>query len=187
MRVYIVHLTVPTRSKRSVLRTIRLPLEIDALIGRDAEQRGVSVNAIVTSALTRYAEWDRFADRFGFITVTRAGHQRMLEAFSDSELSQMGDQLGAVNPRSMILFWYKRLDLETFLRWLQVQSRYGRFGEVEVEREGASAVVSIHHDEGPKNTLWLKHFLTAAVKDVVGVTPKVRTGSSSVVLRIDPP
>ncbi len=44
--------------------------KLDLLLKRDAKTRGISVNALLATLLTKYAEWDWNAERFGFTELT---------------------------------------------------------------------------------------------------------------------
>jgi ribosomal protein L32E len=61
------------RGKRSntILRTSPLPERLDEVLRSEAEIRGLSPNALASMIITRFADWDRFADRFDFMVVTR--------------------------------------------------------------------------------------------------------------------
>ncbi len=65
--------------KKTVLRSIRIPEELEEIIAKDAEAKGLSVNALVASILTKYSQWDRYADKFGLVTITRVGLRSMIE------------------------------------------------------------------------------------------------------------
>jgi hypothetical protein len=170
-------------TKKTVLRSLRLTEDLDAVIRKDAESRGVSVNALLSSILTKYAEWDRYTEKLGYITIAKSGWRMSLEAIPEGEVAALGAAVGSQNPREMTLYWFKRANADTFLAYLSLLSRYAKTLDVETEVEGDTVTVLVHHDFGPKHTLFLKHFLTEAVKTTVGVQPKVEAGRSSLVVR----
>jgi hypothetical protein len=49
--------------KKTVLRTIRIDKNLDDALDKDAEEHGVSENALVSSILAKYIEWDRYAEK----------------------------------------------------------------------------------------------------------------------------
>ena len=178
---------VSGRATKSVVRSIRITKDLDNLIRRDAEDKGLSVNALVSSILTKYAEWDRYADRFGFVTITRNGFRTYLEAIEDEKLTQIGGELGRRNPKEMTLFWFKRLNLETFLRYLSTYSRYGRIGEYELETRDGTHIISLHHDLGSKYSLLLAQFFKEALKTIANVSADVTVGENTLAIRFDSP
>jgi predicted HicB family RNase H-like nuclease len=45
--------------KKTVLRTIRIDKDLDDTLDKDAKERGVSENALISSILVRYVDWDK--------------------------------------------------------------------------------------------------------------------------------
>ncbi|MFQ6013272.1 MAG: hypothetical protein ACE5LS_06475 [Thermoplasmata archaeon] len=176
-----------TSQKKSVVRSIRITQELDDLIRGDAEDRGLTVNALISSVLSKYAEWDRYADRFGFVTITRDGFRSFIEAIEDEKLIEIAEELGARNPREMTLFWFKRLNLETFLQYLSIYSRYGRIGEYEVETRQEGHTITFHHDLGSKYSLLLARFLKQALQTIARVSPELSVGENALAIRFASP
>lgn len=178
---------MPAPESKSVLRSIRIRRSLQQTLERDAEAKGISVNSLVSAVLTRYAEWDRFAEKFGFVTITKSGHQMMMDAIPEGQIDELAERLGAQNPREVTLFWFKQLGLEPFLGYLMASSRYGRSFEVEVERAGAEVTLLFHHDYGPSYSRFLLHFFSKAIPSIVGATPRSQVGRNSVVIKFRAP
>ena len=176
----------PTDTK-SVLRSIRIRRSLQQTLERDAEARGISVNSLVSAVLTRYAEWDRYAEKFGFVTITKSGHQMMMDAIPENEIDALAERLGAQNPKEITLFWFKQLGLDPFLGYLTAVARYGKSFEVEVERTGSEVTLLFHHDYGAPYSRFLLHFFSKAIPAVVGAVPRGQMGRNSVVLKFRAP
>ena len=58
---------------------MRIPNYINSLLEKDADSKGVSVNALISMIMTKYAEWDRYTERFGSITIKLQAFREMLE------------------------------------------------------------------------------------------------------------
>src|SRR5215467_2061776 len=69
-----------SNSKKTVLKTMRIPASINTLLEKDADSKGVSVNALLSMIMTKYAEWDRYIERFGGITIKPQALKEILEA-----------------------------------------------------------------------------------------------------------
>ncbi len=167
---------------KTVFRSLRLTQKLDSAIQREATSRGLPVNSLISQILTKYAEWDRHAEKFGFVMITRDGFRTLVESIPDDLLARVGPELGASNPREMTLFWFKRLGVEPFLSYLELYCRYGRIGEYEVEQSAGGYVITIHHELGPKYSSYLADFFAAAVRSVVGVVPTVERSRNAIVL-----
>ena len=76
-----------TKSEQTTtLRTIRIPQELDNALKSISKERGISVNTFVSMLLKKYVEWDKYADRFGYISLTRESLRRILQATDDNKL-----------------------------------------------------------------------------------------------------
>ena len=170
-----------SKRKKSVLRVSRISEDLDKLLQRDAEDKRMSVNALVISILTKYAEWDRYSDRFGYVSVGRELFKAILETADREQLETIGDELGAQLPKQFILFWFKKINLETFLEYASLVSRYGGISKSEVEFEGRECTVSSLHELGPKWSAFMQHFLDGSLQSTLGIKAKFDTTKNSVV------
>jgi hypothetical protein len=169
--------------KKTVLRSIRLPTELEEILSTDAEAKGVSVNALVSSILTKYSQWDRYAEKFGMVTITRTGLRTMIEAFDEETASRVAKEVGAHNPKEMTLFWFRKPNLDTFLSYLNIMCRYGGIGEYELEMDGKNCTILFHHGLGLNVSTYLGHFFTEAIREIVGVASRTEAGRNTLVLK----
>jgi hypothetical protein len=168
---------------KNALRSIRIKEDLDKLLQKDAEGKGISVNSLVSSILTRYSEWDRYAEKFGFVTITRDGFNTILKAADSEKLVSLGAELGSRNPKEMTQFWFKKLNLETFLAYLSAYCRYGKIAEYEVENSGRNYILTLHHHLGESYSTFLGHYMKQAVSDIVGAESELDIGKNSVVIK----
>ncbi len=178
---------MPASETKSVLRSIRIKRDLQLILERDAASKGISVNALVNAVLTRYAEWDRYTEKFGVVTLAKTGYAAMFDAIPDEEIDRLGERIGGSNPRDMTLFWFKSLGMDAFARYLHLIARYGHTIEYQIDRQGAEVTVLIRHDGPPRHSRYLVHFFTAAIHSIVGAVPRSQTGRNSVVLRFRVP
>lgn len=173
--------------KRSVLRSVRLPAELEEIIAKDAEAKGLSVNALVASILTKYSRWDRYADKFGLVTITRVGLQAMIEALDEESSARVAREAGAHNPKEMTLFWFKKPNLDTFLSYLDIMCRYAGIGEYELEMDGRNCTILFHHGLGLNVSKYHGYFFTEAIREIVGVPVRTEAGRNTLVLKFQKP
>ncbi|MFZ0329400.1 MAG: hypothetical protein WBP64_09780 [Nitrososphaeraceae archaeon] len=57
--------------ERTLIRTIRISKALDSLLRKDAKTKRIPVDALISSIMTKYAEWDRYNERFGVISIKR--------------------------------------------------------------------------------------------------------------------
>src|SRR5579863_1642813 len=101
---------------KTKLRTVRLPITIDAAIEEEAAKKGITMNSFVVSILERYEEWDRLAEKFQFVGFPTQMVRDQYSSIKDhSALERDARIFGAKVPREMMLFWFKEVSLESFL------------------------------------------------------------------------
>lgn len=172
--------------KKTVLRTVRMTEELDELLQRDAQDKRISVNSLVATILSKYSEWDRFAERFGFVSVPKETLSSILETGSEEAAIQAGKALGAHIPSEISQFWMKRLDIESFLAVTALFSRYGGAGQYEVKTEGRNHVITAHHTMGQRWSAYLSQVLAEGLR-TLGATPKVSFSKGSFVVSFTEP
>ena len=81
--------------KKTILRAIRLDKELDEALDKDAEEHGVSENALISSILSKYIEWDRYAEKFGRVSLPSEALKAILEATEQDRLSMAAEEFAA--------------------------------------------------------------------------------------------
>lgn len=168
--------------RKTVLRSIRIKEELDEQLLNDASEKGVSFSSITSVILSKYVEWDRYAEKYGFVAITRDGFISFLNAIEDEKIADVAKKLGSTNPKEMTLFWFKKLNIHTFLAYLSLYCKYGKIAESEFENNGKEYTITIHHELGPKYSIFLSHFFVEAIREIVGPSSTSEIGKNSVVL-----
>jgi hypothetical protein len=178
-------MTVAAIQRKTVLRSFRLNKEVDDILQKEASLRGLSVNALVSQILQKFVEWDRFVERYGFISITRDGFQALHEALSREELANLARSLGERNPPDTALFWFKSLSLKTLLDWFSLHCKYGKIADYELDISGRKYTVVLHHALGQKYSEFLGSWVEHALRSVAKVEPKTEATKNSVVITFD--
>ena len=176
-----------TGSKKTVLRSIRLSAEHDKILDEDAEKKGLSVNSLLTTLITKYVEWDRFAERFGYISLGRQGFKSLFDLLSDEALVTHGREVGGKNAPEIARFWFGKLNLETFFSFLKVHSKYSGIYHYELVSNGRTHTITFHHELGPRYNVSLVNYFDQAVRNIVGVAPKFEIGNNSFTMSFEEP
>jgi len=175
------------KTKKSLLRTVRITPELDEILHKDAQTKRMSVNALLTTILTKYAEWDRYTERFGYLTISKDLFTSVLGAADDAKLTQAALELGQRLPKEVILFFFKELNVDTFLAYMTLTCKYGHIAENEVETQGRNYTVTIHHDLGEKWSNYLQHFVGQTMKNQLRIAPKFEVIQNSLVTKFVAP
>jgi len=181
----VIHKGVVEPPKKTTLRSFRISQEADQVLQREASARGLSVNALVSQIFNKFVEWDRFAERYGFVSIQRDGFQAMHEALDDEKLVRMAKEIGSRNPKEATLFWFKRVNLEALLAWVSLQCKYAKIAEYEMERNGRQYSITLHHALGEKYSLFLGTWLDQALRTIAHVIPRFETTKNSVVISFE--
>ncbi|MEE8198507.1 MAG: hypothetical protein V3R48_02220 [Thermoplasmata archaeon] len=174
------------RTKKSKVRSIRITEELDDLLRQDAKDSGATVNALISSILRKYAEWDRYAERFGYMTISRDAFRALLEAIEDEKLVEIAKDLSPSLAREVALHWFKQVTLNTFLGFLKASSRYTQLGDYQVERSAARDTLAIHHDLGPKWSLLLSRAIARAIESIANISAKLSIEENTFTLSFPP-
>jgi len=171
------------QKRRTVLRTIRISSELDGIIQKDAKERRLSVNGLISMIMTRYAEWDRYNERFGIISLKREAFRQIINKLKDEEIINLAKDIGEEVPKQFLLFWFKRTTLETYLAYISLVCRYAYFAEYELEVNGTDYKISLIHDLGMKWSQFLGNWMEAGMKTTIGVVPRYDVTKGSVAIR----
>jgi hypothetical protein len=169
------------RQKTTTTRTIRLPSNIDAILQKDAKEKRTTVNSLISTALTKYAEWDRYAESFGFICLPRNGFKLIIDSLDDETIKQIAEEIGSRQPKELMMFIFKKMTLDTFVSQASLFSRYAGFGTYEVETNERNYTIVVHHELGRKWSIYLAHLGSQGLKSTLGVVPKFHVTEYSVI------
>jgi len=170
------------RRSPTVLRTFRLLRELNASLEVEAKNRGLSVNALVSSLITKFDSWDRFADRFHFVSLTDDVLQLILAQSSDEQIAQIADTVGARIVGEGMMFWYKEATVESLITYLNNRCRYAGYGNLEYEKKGNTHVIALQHRLGIKWSIYLHHIIDNVLRKRLGIVGRFETSESSVIV-----
>jgi hypothetical protein len=168
--------------QKTTTRTIRLPSKIDSILQKDAKEKRTTVNSLISAALTKYAEWDRYAESFGFICLPRNGFKLIIDSLDDEKIKKIAEETGARIAKELTMFIFKKVTLDTFLSMNSLWFRYSGAGTYEIETNERDYTIVIHHELGRKWSTYVAHFASQALKSTLGVVPKINITEYSVVL-----
>ncbi len=168
--------------KKTILKAIRIDKELDDALDKDAKEQGVSESALICSILAKYIDWDRYSQKFGFVSLPSEALKAIIEATEPDKLKMAVEEYSASVPKDIVMFRYKKLDLESCLMLLSILSRYGSMFKYELQIEQQrNYTITIHHKFGEKWSYWLNEAIsTGLFKNVLGIMPKTHLSKSSV-------
>ena len=93
-------------------------------------------------------------------------------------------EIGARFPREFLLFWFKKTDLESYLRYLELLCNYGGFARYELESNGGLHVITLLHNMSEKWSLFLKYVMEEGILRMIGILPRFEVNKGSLVIKI---
>jgi len=146
----------------------------------EAEGSSITLNAHVSSILTKHIEWDAKAAKFGYIPTYKPIFMELLHAVDDESLRQMGRTILPAMWKEMASFWFEDSSIERILDLLSLRSRHLPYIQTEVKRQGRTCVIVSHHDLGPKWSIVLQSAYDELIRKFFHAQPKTSLGDTVV-------
>ena len=181
-------MTSSSKSK-TLIRSIRITKEIDDMLQKDAKAKRISLNALIGSIMTKYVEMDRYNERYDTITLKQESFSSILQVVEDEKLTHVAKEIGSLIPKQFLLFWFKRSDLETYLRYLSLVCGYNGFAkyEIGIDDSRRNYTITLIHNMGEKWSNFLKNWLELGMKVTAGIIPMIDSTKNTVVARFHAP
>jgi hypothetical protein len=172
-------MTLSPRKGQTVLRGVRIPSQLNTVLQKDADAQNRTVSALVVSILAKYAEWDRFTQKFGFVTIPRVNYKRLIDALDEKSYLAATEQAPSTF-LEMVRFWYKHVNPDNVSAFCERLSKYVGTTQCEVTSEQGNYAITLHHEFGPKYSNHLKRVYESGIRAALGIEPKIETTDSSV-------
>jgi hypothetical protein len=182
--IKVLQCSMTEKGEQTTLRTIRIPRELDNALETISKERGLSVNSFISILLKKYVEWDKYADRFGYVTLTRESLRRILNATDDNKLKESAQDYGSTIPKEFLMFWFKEFNIDSVLTALSLRCKYANIAEYEIKIDGSNYIIILHHDPGIRWSEFFGYTLQQEIiKIVLQVLARLEISRNSVVLK----
>jgi len=138
---------------------------------------------LISVLLTKFGNWDRFAEQAKFISVTYDLFGVVLAEASDEKVSSIAQTIGANSARDSMMFQSKEMTLAAFLLYLNNRCQYAGFGVFEYQNGGRNHVIIIQHAHGQKWSIFLHQQIDEVLRKPLGILAQFETNETSVVAR----
>jgi hypothetical protein len=171
-------------SIKSTTRTIRISRQLDKILEKDALNKRASVNSLISSIMTKYAEWDRYAEVLRFVPIPPDGLKLIIGSLDDHKIKEIGQQIGSRHLQEFMMLWFKKISIDSFFDGLTIFLRYSGMASYEMDTtDSRNYVITMHHQLGRKWSIYLQHILEEGMKKTLNITPMVDVTESSIVIR----
>ncbi len=158
-------------TKKTVVRAIRITEELDRILREEAEAKNISVASLVQSIFTRHAEWDRYTAKFVYYSLPSDGFKAIIDAANEETMLRNVDEESPKAVKAFSLYWFKEFNVDSFLRILALNSKYGRHYDCQISNDGKRTRISIHHELGKKWSNMLSKQFGGTLK-MLGIIPQ---------------
>ena|SRR5208282_2245523 len=161
------------RGTNTTTRAFRIAKSLDHVLEQEAKKRNISINGLMSSILTQFAEWDRYQERLRSSTLPNQILKKLVELTSEDQIAKAGMELGPELLPSEVMFLYEKFTPQTFLEWLTRVSKYTTTVSYQITETNGNYVIVIRHDLGRKGSLFLKNYYESGLKAGMGVAPNI--------------
>ncbi|WP_337861625.1 hypothetical protein [Nitrososphaera sp.] len=154
-------------SKRAtVTMTFRIEESVMAALRSESEKKEVSLNTLVNQVLKRFVEWDMFEPKVGMIPIARPVVQTLFEKMSREGVVEMAQKVGKGAVHDIALFMKSKMDLDSFLSWLEMRMKNSSIEFSHRVRDGRHVFI-MKHDLGYNWSLYHKTLLELIFNEVL--------------------
>ncbi len=170
--------------KGQVTRSVRIDKQTDDELRRLASDQGVSVNLLTNKALRKFAEWDGYGEKFGFVSVPSGLLGKMMEYLSDEQVRDLAGWVGKNLIREYTMFWFKDVSTERVIdAFPRLFAKYGRSFDYEEHSDGPQHTAILKHNRGAKWSLYYGEIIETIFKEILNQHVRVERSDNQVVAR----
>jgi hypothetical protein len=155
------------RGKRTTTMTFRLDENVITTLRAESERRHISLNTMINQILLKFVEWDIYEPKVGIISLFRPVAAELFKKMTKQETIELATGIGRNATNDAALFMKSKMDLGSFLSWLDVRMRNSSV-EISHTVEGSTHTYILKHDLGENYSLFQKTLLELIFNDVLG-------------------
>ena len=157
----------------TVLRTFRLSSALDEVLSKEAERRKLGKNALVTSILNKYVEWDSIVETFGYLSVPPEMVFLPVASLDRDSITSIAKMVSKKVASSLPL-WFGSADLESVLKYMETSAKYtGAHLPHRIERHGSTIRIISYQPYDENAAAWASAFISTLIESVLGYPPKI--------------
>lgn len=148
--------------------TFRIASEIRSKLTEEARRSGTSLNSLVSQILSTYDLWGRQAKELGLLPFNKAILRELFNVINRDSLEAIAKRAGETVAREEIIFLFNEVSPETVRRYIELRGTH--FSAYHHRYENGRHYFTLQHDLGINFSLFLKGYLSAAVKSAIEKT-----------------
>lgn len=177
------------KKKKTILRTIRISEDIDAMLENDAIEQNISANALISKIMIRYVEWDRVIEKTSHLVVYSPLFKALLNEISDEKLEEIAKSYATKAFKDLATLEFGKSDFDAQLKTIFLFSKYdtGLTASAPLSvncKVDDKSIMALHHDWGPKGGVLLRGYFKELIKNELGMQPTVTVTDDVVTINL---
>ncbi|MFQ5940119.1 MAG: hypothetical protein ACE5KA_00250 [Nitrososphaerales archaeon] len=172
------------KKKKTSVMSFRLDEDIVEALRQEAEDEEISLNVLANHVFRRYVEWERDAQKAGFIPMTRELLITLIDEIDDKRIEELVRKIGKDVAKEQILYMESKYDLDSFVKWLESRNRISGFAQKHVV-DGKIHEFIIQHDLNVKWSLYMKTLFEVILEDVYKKKVDFQLTPSTLVFKLE--
>jgi hypothetical protein len=157
--------------KKSSTRTIRIAAEQESALTREAERRGLSVNALIGQIFDRYLTGYRYYDVAGMIVFSSETVSQFLVELDNATIKSISYTAGKARIQSGLLQRGRRMNFDNIAWYItQVLGETHGWFRCDLNMEESTATFHLTHKLGYKWSVFIEAYLTSVFMDSLNLS-----------------
>ena len=155
------------KGKETATITFRIDKKVLDRIRAEASHRDTSLNSFLKQISREFTEWDMFMPDAGSIPVAKPVVVQMFQKMTKDEILDMAIKVGKNAIEDMVLFMKGRIDIDSFLRWLEIRMKNCSVDINHIVEDNKHRYI-MKHDLGENWALYNKTMLEIIFNELFG-------------------
>lgn len=164
--------------------TFRIERDVLNQLRTESDNKEVSLNILVNQVLRRFVEWDMYESKVGMITIARPVVRMLFENMDEAKVIEMASKMGKGAVHDIALFMKSKLDVESFLSWLEIRLKSSSM-EFSHSTRHDNHIYVIKHDLGRNWSLYHKTIFELIFSEVLSRKVTVDVTESTISFTVD--
>lgn len=142
----------PRESNESI--TFRLKPDVIKSLRKESGNKGITLNTLITQILSHYLDWDRSAEKAGFIPIPRYLMTLLLSHLSDEKAAEAGSSVAKNQTEDTLLLMRGVVSSQELITHMKLWLREAGMPNT-MTYSGSTLTWVIQHDMGAKWSIFL--------------------------------
>jgi hypothetical protein len=161
------NINIPELRKKTVTVTFRLDKDLITILRSESERQHISLNTMVNLIIQRFVEWDMYESKLGMVSFLRPVVVELLKQMTGQEVIALARGIGKRATNDATLFMKNKMDLDSFLSWLEIGMRNSPV-EIKHNIDENTQTYILKHELGLNYSLFYKTILESIFNEILG-------------------